>query len=89
MHKAEQHESRASLVITQAQADACCAAASGRESGPSPSPAASAISVAALGTAAVMPAAAPPLVITDSWRVLEPIPLASPPRHLLLATFLI
>ena len=88
MHKGGSDESGSQRVITQAQADACCAA-SGRDQSDSTNPTAiAAISAAVLGSGVVLPASAPVRVLTDGWRTDVPIPIALVPRHILLSVFL-
>jgi hypothetical protein len=89
MHKGRNGESGAERVITQIQADACCAA-SEREQSNSPNPTAvTTISPAVLGVGVVMPAMIPALVLTDAWRTVAPIHSPPVPRHVLLTVFLV
>jgi hypothetical protein len=88
MHK-DSDSSGSARVVTQAQADSCCAA-SEREDSSQPSPAfVAAISAAVLGTASVLPASVPALVLSDGWRTTVPIPTAPIPKHVLLSVFLV
>ena len=89
MHKGDSQGSASQRVLTQAQADSCCAA-SERESSDQSNPAfATAITVAVLGAGIVLPASVPALVLTDAWRTSAPIPVAPVPRHVLLSVFLV
>ena len=89
MHAANSHHAGSKRALTQAQADACCAA-SERERSSQPNPAAVVvISSAVLGTGVVVPARAPALVLTDGWRTDPPIPIRGVHRHVLLSVFLV
>jgi hypothetical protein len=87
MHHSE-HEDGSTRVLTQADADRCCAASEQGDSTPSPS---SAGFVVALGIV-LTPVSAPipdPRVHVELWRASAPIPTAHVPRHLLLSVFLV
>jgi hypothetical protein len=89
MHKGESHRSGSDRVLTQAQADSCCAS-SEREDSSQPSPSfVAAITNAVLGTGTVLPASVPALVLSDGWRTTVPIPTAPIPKHVLLSVFLV
>ena len=88
MHKGGSDESSSQRVVTQAQADACCAA-SERDQSHSTNPTAVAVSAAVLGSGVVLPITTPPLVLTDGWRTDTPVPSPPIPRHVLLSVFLI
>jgi hypothetical protein len=76
-------------VITQAQADSCCAS-SEQDDSTQPSPnVAVAFSSAVLGTGIILPVSVPALVLSDSWRAVVPIPSTAVPKHLLLSVFLV
>lgn len=88
MHTSEGHGSDSTRVISQAEADSCCAAAESGDRTPSTPTFALAVPPAPLVHelfASVPPAALP----LDAGR--EPVPLAGRqvPRHLLLSVFLI
>jgi hypothetical protein len=89
MHKSDPHESRAGRVLTQAQADSCCASSERPQPGPSTTSGAGAISPAVLGVAVVLPASVPILVLTDGWRTAAPMPTSPVPRHIILSVFLV
>ena len=89
MHKDDSGASGHERVLTQAQADACCAASERDQSSSSNPTAAATISAAALGVSVVRPAIAPALVLTDGWRTDVPPPGPPAPRHLLLSVFLV
>ena len=88
MHKGESNTA-SERVLTQAQANACCAASERHQSESSNPTAVAAISAAALDVAVVLPPVTPALVLTDGWRTEAPI--HSPPvaRHVLLSVFLV
>jgi hypothetical protein len=88
MHKGHSDEG-SDHVVSQAQADACCAASGSDQSDSSTPTAASAVSAAVLGDGVVLPAAAPSLVVTDGWRTDAPIHGPPVPRHVLLSVFLV
>jgi hypothetical protein len=89
MHKGESHGTGSGRMISQVQADNCCAA-SERESSSQPNPPfVAAITSAVLGTAIVLPASVPALVLSDGWRTSAPIPIAPVPKHVLLSVFLV
>jgi hypothetical protein len=75
--------------VTQAQADACCAASERDQSNSSNPTAVTAISPAVLGVGVVYQAVPPVLVLTDGWRTAAPVPSPPVPRHLLLSVFLV
>jgi hypothetical protein len=76
-------------VITQLEADTCCAS-SEREHSSQPNPTfIAAISIAVLGSGIVLPARVPALVLSDAWRTVAPIPIRPVPKHLLLSVFVV
>ena len=88
MHKSDSHEHSSKRVVSQAQADSCCAAAAqGRDS------AAAGSTFAASGVIALVPIAVftvrPHAFASREWRALVPLPVASTPKHLLLSVFLV
>jgi hypothetical protein len=89
MHTGRSDESGSGRVITQAQADACCAASERDQSNSSNPTAIAAISAAVLGAGVVLPLVAPSLVVTDGWRTAAPIHSPPVPRHVLLSVFLV
>ena len=89
MHGGDSDGGRSSTAISQAQADACCAA-SERDRSSQPNPAAvMAISNAVLGPGVIVPADVATLVRSDAWRTHTPLPVTPVPRHLLLSVFLV
>jgi len=89
MHKGDSHRSGSERVLTQAQADSCCAAAEGQNSNQSNPSFVTAITAAVLGVGVVLPANVPALVLSDEWRTSAPIPVWPVPKHLLLSVFLL
>jgi hypothetical protein len=88
MHKSDSHKPSSTRVVSQAQADSCCAAATqGRNS------AAAGLTFAASGVIALTrvtvftaPASA---CASQEWRALVPLPVSSTPKHVLLSVFLV
>ena len=66
-------------VLTQAQADNCCASSERENSSQSSPTFATAITAAVLGLGIVLPASVPALVLSDGWRASAPIPTAPVP----------
>ena len=89
MHEGDSHRSGSERVLTQAQADSCCASAEGQNSNQSHPSFVTAISAAVLGVGVALPADVPALVLSDGWRMSAPIPLAPVPKHVLLSVFLV
>ena len=89
MHKGDSHHSRPERVLTQAQADSCCAAAEGQNSNQSNPSFVTAITAAVLGVGVVVPDTVPALVLSDAWRTAAPIPISPVPKHVLLSVFLV
>lgn len=87
MHKSESHRS-GSTHLTQAQADACCAAASNRTQSPLAAASVTLSNSAALPAVIpfVVPVAVPAL---EEWRALVPLPVSPVPKHLLLSVLLV
>ena len=89
MHKSDSHDSGTRRVITQAQADGCCASSKHEESSQSTPTFATTISSAVLGSAIVLPVSIPAFVLSDAWRTVAPIPASPVPKHVLLSVFLV
>ena len=88
MHKSDSSDSTSGRVVTQADADSCCAASEGDNSTPSASPFGLTVAVA------VVPVTLPAIEANRSsrpagWRIAVPAPADSVPRHLLLSVFLV
>jgi hypothetical protein len=89
MHEGESDNSGSSRVVTQAQADSCCALSEpDRSNQPNPTFVAT-ISNAILGTGVVLQEPTPAQVLRDGWRATAPIPIAHVPKHVLLSVFLV
>jgi hypothetical protein len=89
MHKGDSHRSGSARVLTQAQADSCCASSEGQNSNRSNPSFVPAITAAVLGVGVVLPASVPALVLSDAWRTSAPIPVAPVPKHVLLSVLLV
>jgi hypothetical protein len=89
MHKGESHGSGSGRVITQLQADNCCASSEQEISSQSNPTFVAAITSAVLGTAIVLPASVPALLLSDGWRMAAPIPTGPISKYVLLCVFLV
>jgi hypothetical protein len=89
MHEGDSQHSGSGRVLTQMQADSCCASSEGQQSNESNPSLVTAITAAVLGVGAVLPANVPALVLSDARRSSTPIPTAPVPRHILLSVFLV
>jgi hypothetical protein len=89
MHQGDSHGSGSRRVLTQTQADSCCASSEGRNSNESNPTFVAASTAAVLGAWTVLPANVPALVLSDGWRTSAPIPVAPVPKHVLLSVFLV
>jgi hypothetical protein len=89
MHKGESHHSHSARVITQAQADMCCASSEQQQSNQSSPTFVTVIPSAVLGPSVIVPAPLPELVVRSAWRTSAPIPIGSIPKHVLLSVFLV
>ena len=89
MHKGDSQSSGSEQVLTQAQADSCCALSERKNSDQSTPSFATTITAAVRGVGIVLPASVPALVLSDAWRTAAPIPMAPVPKHVLLSVFLL
>ena len=89
MHQGASHRSGSGRVLSQVQADSCCASSERKNSNQSNPTFVTAITAAVLGVGVVLPADVPALVLSDAWRTSAPIPIAPVPRHVLLSVFLV
>ena len=89
MHKGDSRGSGSGRVLTQAQADSCCALSEGKNSNQFSPTFVAVITAAVLGAGIDLPAHVPALVLSDGWRTSAPIPVAPVPKHLLLSVFLV
>ena len=88
MHASPAGDTGSAPVLTQADADRCCAGATDRTPSSSPGLAFAINSIADLPViaAAIGPRPAPAL---DTWRALVPHPVSPVPRHLLLTVLVV
>jgi hypothetical protein len=90
LHRSTQPGAGAATVVTQAQADRCCAASDTNPSTPSNQafslPLSPALVASTFSTLASI--IAPPASI-DAWRTHVPLPVGQVAKHVLLSTFLI
>jgi len=89
MHRSGTQGSEPLRVLTQAQADSCCASSEPEQPGPSSATSAGTIAHAVLGPAVLLPERVPSLVLSDGWRMVTPVPRPLTPRHVLLSVFLV
>lgn len=89
MHKGDSHRSGSERVLTQAQADSCCASSESKNSNQFSPTFVAVITAAVLDNGIVLPTNIPALVLSDEWRTSAPIPVAAVPKHLLLSVFLL
>jgi hypothetical protein len=88
MHKSESESDGSKRVVSQAEADRCCAAAERDDSASSPSNFAFSVTLAVV----ISPVAVliqEPEAHANIWRASVPIPAANAPKHLLLSVFLV
>ena len=76
-------------VVTQAQADSCCAASDTSGSTPSPGGFSLSLSVALVTSTLTALAIAAPSTSFEAWRTHVPLPVGQVPKHVLLSVFLI
>jgi hypothetical protein len=90
MHPADESGRRPARVVTQAQADSCCAASNtdGSTSSTVTFPLSLSAALAA-GTTAILTPAMPPAPSFDAWRTHVPLPLGHVPKHVLLSVYLL
>jgi len=87
MHKPDS-EDGSTRVVTQAEADRCCAASEHEDSAPSPTGPRFFLTLAVV--LSPIPALLPePQPHRDIWRASLPLPTDSVPKHLLLSVFLV
>jgi hypothetical protein len=91
MHKSPSHDSGEKRVVSQAQADSCCATSEGHDSSTAGS------RFVLSGSFALAPSPVPPVQFVvptlalhvDNRRALVPLPRSPVPTHLLLTVFLV
>jgi hypothetical protein len=89
MHKSDSSDSHSRRVISQAQADRCCASSEPNTSGPSTPTFAVTFSPAVLSAAIVLPVETPSLVLSEAWRSFRPLRASPVQKHVLLSVFLV
>ena len=89
MHAGKSQDSGSDRLLTQVEADSCCASSEREDSSRSTPTFAAAISFAILGPGVVLPTIVPALVLSDDWRTFSPIPTGPVPKHVLLSVFLV
>jgi hypothetical protein len=88
MHGSDPEDGRSKRVVSQAEADRCCAASERNDS--APSPAGPAFSVALPTALGHVPAFLPePASRASLSRASTPVPPAHVPKHVLLSVFLV
>jgi hypothetical protein len=88
MHKSDSENEESTRVVSQAEADRCCAASEQDDSAQSPSNIAFSVTLAVV--ISPVPVLIPePDAHAQVWRVSVPIPAAHVPKHLLLSVFLV
>jgi hypothetical protein len=90
MHGSTESGAGSERVVTQAQADSCCAASDTDDSTPSAVAFSLSLSAALVTStlSTLAPIMAPPASF-DAWRTHQPLPLGQVPKHVLLSVFLI
>jgi hypothetical protein len=88
MHASESRGSSSTRIITQAQADNCCAATSNRTQSSIAGSTFELSGVTALPSITGRVAPIPVLALQE-WRAFVPLPLSPVPRHLLLSVLLV
>ena len=88
MHKSDSEDDESKRVVSQAEADRCCAASEQDDSAPSPTGPAFfvTLAVALSPVSALIP---DPQAAVELWRASVPIPTTHVPKHLLLSVFLV
>ncbi len=88
MHKSDSEDDGSKRVVSQAEADRCCAASEHEDSTPSQSNAAFfvTLAVALIPVPGLLPA---PEAHAEIWRASVPIPTGHVPKHVLLSVFLV
>jgi hypothetical protein len=88
MHKSDGHDHFSKRVVSQAQADGCCAASAQQRDSAAAGP-----TFAASGVIALVPVAGFTVPVSvfasQEWRALIPLPVSSTPKRLLLSVFLV
>ena len=89
MHRGSSEESPSAQVVTQAEADACCAVSEQKQSD-SPNPTTVVVLAAPVMEAGVVVAPSlPARLLSEKWRPDAPSVVPPVPRHILLSVFLV
>ena len=88
MHKSDSEHDESKRVVSQAEADRCCAASEQDDSAPLPAGPAFSVTLAVVlsPVSALIP---DPQAAVELWRASVPIPTTHVPKHLLLSVFLV
>jgi len=90
MHGSTEPGGGSERVVTQAQADTCCAASGTNDSTPSAVAFSLSLSAALVpSTLSTLPPILAPPASFGAWRTHAPLPLGQVPKHVLLSVFLI
>ncbi|MQA29002.1 MAG: hypothetical protein GEU82_04060 [Luteitalea sp.] len=90
MHGSTEPTSGSDRVVTQTQADSCCAASDADDSTPSGRAFSPSLSAALVPSAlSTMAPVTPAPASFDAWRTHVPLPVGQVPKHVLLSVFLI
>ena len=88
MHKSESANSNSAQIVSQAEADSCCAASESGQSSQSSSTFAPAISLAVLDTSGPLSTVLP-VAVHRAGTAGVPLPPRHVPKHVLLSVFLV
>jgi hypothetical protein len=89
MHKSDSHGAGSERVLTQTEADSCCALSESKNSNQFSPTFVAAIAAAGLGAGVALPAHVPARVLSDGWRMFPPISVSPVAKHILLSVFLV
>ena len=90
MHGSTESGAGSERVVTQAQADSCCAASDANDSTPSPGAFSLSLSAALVtSTLTTLALTSAPPASFEAWRTHAPLPVGQVPKHVLLSVFLI
>jgi hypothetical protein len=87
-HKSDSEDDGSNRVVSQAEADRCCAASERDDSAPSPTGLAFSVTLP-LALSPVPSLLPEPEPYLNTWRASVPIPSAHVPKHVLLSVFLV
>jgi hypothetical protein len=89
MHKSESHDSGTRHIVSQAQADNCCAGSERTHSTTTTNSTFVPTGVVALAPATMSVVTSPNVPALQGWRALVPLPVSPVPKHLLLSVLLV